>query len=174
MRHPPKGQQPGCAVGRKSQTRIKTPSALVCVFSSNGGGRPAFHPRLLLKQAGDIESNPGPPCAACKKAIRSNTVPVRCRGCRTGVHASCTGLTRGERRRGVEYTCRACLGGEAALAEVLAEVLEEVPEEVQIPSDQCHAACVWSEPEEGSLLRCMRRMRDQSTQKVHRQEKRPG
>ena len=30
---------------------------------------------------GDVESNPGPPCAACNTAIRINTVPLQCGGC---------------------------------------------------------------------------------------------
>ena len=45
----------------------------VFFFSGSEGGHPAFHPRQLLMQVGDIESNLGPPCAACSKAIRKNT-----------------------------------------------------------------------------------------------------
>ena len=69
-----------------------------------------MHPHQLLMRAGDVERNPGPPCAACKKAIRKNTVPVLCGGCGAEFHRSCTEQTRGEKRRGESYRCGACLG----------------------------------------------------------------
>ena len=63
----------------------RTPESLEgVVFSECGVGEPSNLSRIKLMMAGDVESNPGPPCAACNRAIRINTVPLQCGGCGGG------------------------------------------------------------------------------------------
>ena len=73
---------------------------------------------MKLMMAGDVESNPGPPCAACNRAIRINTVPLQCGGCGGAVHASCSGLTRREVARGCPFECPRCRGEHRQTEEV--------------------------------------------------------
>ena len=68
----------------------------------------------------------------------------------------------------MEYTCRTCLGGEAALAEVRGEVPDEAAEtQGPVPCSVCGVNL-----RRGASYATCRG--DQSTQKVHRHEKRPG
>ena len=60
---------------------------------------PALHSRDLLKLAGDIESNPGPPtCDHCCKPIRARTNPLQCgeEGCEQNCHRQqrCSNISR--------------------------------------------------------------------------------
>ena len=52
------------------------------VFSAAEGLNPAFNPRQILIQAGDIEENPGPnpgpKCDSCGGTIRRGTAPFQC------------------------------------------------------------------------------------------------
>ena len=97
----------------------RTPESLEgVVFSECGGGEPSNLSRIKLMMAGDVESNPGPPCAACNRAIRINTVPLQCGGCGGAVHASCSGLTRREVARGCPFECPRCRGEHRRTEEV--------------------------------------------------------
>ena len=68
------------------------------VFLEMGVIEPDITP-LLLMQAGDVESNPGPQdadnCDKCNKKFRTNTVPLKCNSCHQSFHStSCSEETR--------------------------------------------------------------------------------
>ena len=78
---------------------------------------------LLLKQAGDIESNPGPDnCKDCGSAFSQRTRPVQCGECegwfckiaKKGQKTTCSGLTRWKLdkvlKEGKKLVCRICKG----------------------------------------------------------------
>ena len=58
----------------------------------------------------------GPVCLECERPIRTNNRPIPCLDCGGETHSSCTGLTRAQTNRGIEYKCRRCRGGEMGAA----------------------------------------------------------
>ena len=69
----------------------------------------------ILKQAGDIESNPGPDiCKGCQKEFNRRSRPIECKSCGGRFHrATCTGEKWAADkliRQGREWECRRCRG----------------------------------------------------------------
>jgi ribonuclease HI len=80
----------------------------------NGDGDPAARLQNKLKQAGDVEENPGPAraCGECNRPIRLNNNPRICSQCGGEAHAGCTRLTRAQLKKNELYTCTGCMSGE--------------------------------------------------------------
>ena len=72
------GTKPSRTMGEHGQATAYLP----CFFLADEGLNPAFNPRQILIQAGDIEENPGPnpgpKCDSCGGTIRRDTVPFQC------------------------------------------------------------------------------------------------
>ena len=88
-------------------------------FLLGEGNNPAFDPRSILLQAGDIEVNPGPTppptkCAStdCGTTIRTTYPHVLCGGCSGHFHLTCTKLTRAKRNKAANnpgtWLCPTC------------------------------------------------------------------
>ena len=94
----------------------------------------------LLKQAGDIESNPGPGiCSGCHEDFSSRSRPIVCKSCKGSFHKStCTGEKwRADKlsRQGIEWECRPCRGvGTTARRRINHNAGVE-------PKDCCNAKC---------------------------------
>ena len=164
LHHLREGPQPWCAAGRPSRRCKQFTRALQRVFSISWDGLPAFHPRQLLMLAGDVESNPGPLCTACKKAIRNNTVPVRRWG--EGVWRGSTQpvlASRGGRGRG---DCSSSVPGVARLSmERSQPTLSRMGRE-----RSCWPSGVRNQAEKRGSQSKMHEISSACTQTVHRKE----
>ena len=79
-------------------------------FLERGGQSPAFDPREILMQAGDIERNPGPVCAVCgAKGVTDSPNTPRCAepGCDAVCHRTCSGISRYLKAEKVHWLCLA-------------------------------------------------------------------
>ena len=101
-------------------------------FLMGGGNVRLIDLRYLMKQAGDIETNPGPRCAKCETAIRENADHIICSGCEGRFHKKCTGLNRSEQiRQRNSWKCENCSG----------RGREEIEEEVRVEQEEREANC---------------------------------
>ena len=72
-----------------------------------------------MKQADDVEENPGPArCDVCERTFAAINTPLSCAACGALAHGSCSGMTRARRSREEPYTCKKC-GGERRREECL-------------------------------------------------------
>ena len=79
-----------------------------CFFSQDGGRYACTYPQNRIKQAGDVETNPGPSCRVCERAIMAKHTSMPCVVCAAVAHGSCLGLSKVQRERGQEYRCENC------------------------------------------------------------------
>ena len=79
------------------------------MFSLTGQLHSAQLIRLLLARAGDVESNPGPSCSTCLKALHKSKPFLSCSSCHSLTHKGeiCSGLSRTLQAHG-SWTCKRC------------------------------------------------------------------